>query len=53
MMFGWVSVGGWVGGWEKACLGCISEILRCKTLIFGRDIGVGCVRFQCDGVTLI
>ena len=34
--------GEWAGGqWEKACLGCISEIVRCKMLIFGRDIGWG------------
>ena len=29
-------------GWlEKACLGCISETLRCKMSILGRAIGWG------------
>ena len=27
---------------EKAFLGCISEILRCKMLTVGKDIGWGC-----------
>ena len=32
--------GGRVGGWrEKACLGCISETIRCRNWILGRDIG--------------
>ena len=28
-------------GWrrEKACPGCISETIRCRKLILGRDIG--------------
>ena len=41
----------WVGGrWEKVCLACISETVRCRKLILGRDIGVG---LHCRGVTLI
>ena len=37
-------VSGWAGGraggrWEKVCLGCISETVRCRKLILGRDIG--------------
>ena len=36
-------VSGWVGGWrEKVCPGCISETVRCRKLIIGRDIGWGC-----------
>ena len=36
-------VSGWVGGrQEKVCLGCISETVRCRKLILGRDIGWGC-----------
>ena len=32
--------GGWVGGRrEKVCPGCISETVRCRKLILGRDIG--------------
>ena len=32
--------GGRVGGRrEKVCPGCISEIIRCRKLILGRDIG--------------
>ena len=32
--------GGRVGGrWEIVCLGCISETVRCRKLILGRDIG--------------
>ena len=32
----------WVGGrWEKVCLGCVSETVRCRKLITGRDIGKG------------
>ena len=27
------------GQWEKVCPGCISETVRCKKLILGRDIG--------------
>ena len=34
----------WAGGrldgrWEKVCLGCISETVRCRKFILGRDIG--------------
>ena len=33
-------VSGWVGGRrEKVCPGCISETIRCRKLILGRDIG--------------
>ena len=37
----------WIGGrtgerQEKACPDCISEIVRCKVLLQGRDIGCGC-----------
>ena len=33
-------VSGWVGGrWEEVCPGCISETVRCRKLILGRDIG--------------
>ena len=33
-------VSGWPGGqWEKVCLGCISETVRCRKLILGWDIG--------------
>ena len=33
----------WASGQkEKVCLGCISETVRCKKLILGRDIGRGC-----------
>ena len=32
--------GGWVGvRREKVCPGCISETVRCRKLILGRDIG--------------
>ena len=32
-------VSGWAGGRrEKVCLGCISETVRCRKLILGRDI---------------
>ena len=38
----WV-LSGWVGGRrEKVCPGCISETVRCRKLILGRDIGWGC-----------
>ena len=30
------------GQQEKACPDCISEIIRCKLLILGRDIGWKC-----------
>ena len=31
---------GWAGGRrEKVCPGCISETVRCRKLILGRDIG--------------
>ena len=33
-------VSGWAGGLqEKVCPGCISETIRCRKLIRGRDIG--------------
>ena len=33
---------GRAGGWqEKVCAGCISETVRCRTLLPGRDIGLG------------
>ena len=33
-------VSGWAGGWrEKVCPGCISDTVRCRKLILGRDIG--------------
>ena len=33
-------VSGWAGGRrEKVCPGCISETVRCRKLILGRDIG--------------
>ena len=32
-----------MGGWrDKVCLGCISETVRCRKLIRGRDIDWGC-----------
>ena len=32
--------GRWVGGRrEKVCPGCISETVRCRKLVLGRDIG--------------
>ena len=38
-------VSGWAGrrvlGRTKACLGCVSETLKCKMLILVRDIGLG------------
>ena len=35
-----VRMGGRPGGRrEKVCLGCISETVRCRKLILGRDIG--------------
>ena len=27
------------GRQEKVCLGCISETVRCRKLILGRDVG--------------
>ena len=31
------------GVWQlKVCRGCISETIRCRKLILGRDIGWGC-----------
>ena len=30
------------GQWEKVCPGCISETVRCRKLILGRDISIGC-----------
>ena len=33
-------MGSQAGGlWEKVCPGCISEIIMCRKLILGRDIG--------------
>ena len=33
---------GWAGGWrEIVCPGCISETVRCRKFILGRDIGWG------------
>ena len=37
MVSGWP--GGQVGGGKKVCPGCISETVRCRKLILGRDIG--------------
>ena len=39
-----VRMGGWavrrVGGWlEEVCPACISETIRCRKLMLGRDIG--------------
>ena len=37
------TVSRWPGGqWEKDSPGCISEIVRCRKLKFGRDISWGC-----------
>ena len=34
-----IRMGGRMGGWrEKVCPGCISETVRCRNLILGRDI---------------
>ena len=43
-------VSGWAGGWEKVCPGCVSEPVRCRKLVLGRDIGWGfrCVTSWCD-----
>ena len=47
-------VSGWAGGRrDKVCPGCISETVRCRKLILGRDIGQGGVGVQRHGVTLI
>ena len=36
-------MGGRPGGRrEKVCPGCISETIRCRKLILGRDISCGC-----------
>ena len=41
--------GGLVGGQrEKVCPGCISETVRCRKLILGRDISYRCVLSWCD-----
>ena len=32
-------MGGRAGGREKVCPGCITETVRCRKLILGRDIG--------------
>ena len=34
-----VRAGGWAGGGEIVCPGCISETVKCRKLILGRDIG--------------
>ena len=39
--------------WEKVCPGCISETVRCRKFILGRDISLGGVGVQCHGLTLI
>ena len=42
MVSGWAGgrPGGWAGGRrEIVCPGCISETVRCRKLILGRDIG--------------
>ena len=31
--------GGWVGGRKKVCPSCVSETVKCRKLIHGRDIG--------------
>ena len=47
-------VSGWVGGQrEIVCPGCISETVRCRKFILGRDIGLGGVGVQRHGLTLI
>ena len=38
---------------EKVCPGYISETVRCRQLILGRDIGWGGVGVQRHGLTLI
>ena len=51
--FGWAF--GWSSGWadgEKVCLGCISETVRWRKLILGRDMGRG-VGVKHHGVTLL
>ena len=43
----------WMGGrGENVCSGCISETVRCRKLILGKDIGLGGVGVQHHGVTL-
>ena len=37
MVSGWA--GGRAGGGKRVCPGCISETVRCRKLILGRDIG--------------
>ena len=32
----------WQADKGKVCLGCISETISCRKLMFGRDIGWGC-----------
>ena len=50
---------GWAGGREIVCSGCISETVRCRKFIIGRDIcwggggGGGGVGVQRHGLTLI
>ena len=39
-------VSGWAGGrWEIVCPGCISETVRCRKFILGRDLGWGVYLF--------
>ena len=49
---------GWKGGqmgcrMQKVYLGCISESIRCRKLILGRDIGLRDVGVQPQSATLI
>ena len=51
-------VSGWVGGRafgqrEIVCPGCISETVRYRKFILGRDVGWGGVGMQRHGLTLI
>ena len=45
MVSGWAGghpggrVGWWAGSGKRVCPGCISETVRCRKLILGRDIG--------------
>ena len=47
-MVGWAS-----GRREIVCPGCISETVRCRKFILGRDIGWEGVGVQRQGLTLI
>ena len=49
-----VRMGGRSGGRQEiVCPGCISETVRCRKFILGRNIGWGGVGVQCHGLTLI